>query len=470
MKHINSIKHILYIALSLLSFNTLTAQLSGGGEANPDLKTNKESLKKFQDMRFGMFIHWGPVTLRGEEIGWSRKRSIPAKDYDNLYKEFNPVLYSAEDWVKTAKDAGMKYVVLTTRHHDGFSLWDSQFSDYDMANTPYGKGIVKSLADECRKQGLEFGVYYSVLDWWHNDYPLTRTENSHNGSQGPVRFVPENLDPEVWKKMDSYILYMKNQLRELIELTNPSIIWFDGAWEWPWTHKMGMDLYAYVRGLKDNLVINNRVDKAMAGVDIIDIPNRDRYAGDYLTPEQRVGGFENKSPWETCMTIGEQWAWKPNDKLKSTEECIRTLIQTVGGDGNLLFNVGPMPDGRIEQRQIDRLKEMGDWLKTNGEAVYGTRGGPYLPTKRMASTHKDNKIYLHLFSNEDKKLTLPLPKDIKVKKAYFLTGDAAVKVVQDKQFINISMPDSLPEKIASVLVLELNKPASAIEVFKTTNH
>ena len=195
-----------------------------------------------------------------------------------------------------------------------------------------------------------------------------------------------------------------------------------------------------------------------------------KFAGDYATPEQEVGKFDNKNAWETCMTIAEQWAWKANDKMKSKKECIQTLLQTVGGDGNLLFNVGPMADGRIEQRQIDRLKEMGDWLNINGEAVYGTRGGPYLPTNQMVSTHKDNKIYLHLLNSENKAITLPFVKGVKIRKAYFLDGNTSVQVDQDKESITINLPEALPDSIASVIVLELNKQAGQVAVIKRTNY
>ncbi len=454
---------ILMVAL-LATITMAKAQLSGGGEANPELHTNMETLKEFRENRFGMFIHWGPVALRGTEIGWSRTREVLAEDYDNLYKEFNPILFNAAEWVQTAKQAGMKYIVLTTRHHDGFSLWDSEYSDYDMTNTPYGKGVVKELAEECKKQGLDFGFYYSILDWWHPDYPKTRTATYYE------RNSPENIPMADRGNMVSYVQYMKNQLKELIELTDPSMIWFDGGWEWPWTHEMGMDLYAYLRGLKDDMLINNRIDKALHGMEIKEISNPEDYAGDYQTPEQRVGAFNTDIPWETCMTIAEQWAWKPNDMLKSKKECIQTLLQTIGGDGNLLFNVGPMLDGRIEQRQINRLKEMGDWLNINGEAVYGTRGGPYLPTDYMVSSHKKNKIYLHLFKKEGKDLTLPFPNGVKINKAYFLDVETPIKVTQYKESVNIELPDTLPDEIASVLVLELNKPAAEINVIKRINY
>ncbi len=443
----------------LLHFVTASAQLSGGGEANPDLQTNQKALKVFQDNRFGMFIHWGPVVLRGEEISWSRGKQIPKEEYDNLYKEFNPVLFNAHQWVSAAKNAGMKYIALTTRHHDGFCLWDSQFTDYDMASTPYGKGVVKELVDECKKQGIDFGVYYTICDWQHEDYPVVYPDANYQ-----FHVEKDIADPVVKARMDRYIKFMKNQLKELIDDYDPSFIWFDGEWEWAWTHEMGMDLYAYLRGLKDDLLINNRVDKGRQGMEGTTSSNI--YAGDYATPEQRVGKFDNKNAWDTYMTIATQWAWKANDKMKSKKQCIHTLLQTVGGDGNLLFNVGPMADGRIEQRQVDRLKEMGDWLKVNGEAVYGTRGGPYKPTDYMVSTRKGNKIYLHLLKQPDGSLKLPFKKGTKINKAYFLDGNNSLGFSQKKESIEIGLPDTLPDDIASVIVLELNKPAVDIEVME----
>jgi alpha-L-fucosidase len=191
-----------------------------------------------------------------------------------------------------------------------------------------------------------------------------------------------------------------------------------------------------------------------------------RFAGDFATPEQQVGAFDNQFAWETCMTIGEQWAWKPNDKLKSKKECIHTLLQTIGGDGNLLFNVGPMPDGRIEQRQVEILTEMGQWLSINQEAVYGTRGGPYLPTEKMVSTHKENKIYLHLLSNPGKKLVLSLEEGISVRSARFLQDNTSLEVSRDKETLTLNLPGKLPDEMATVIELTLDRPASKIDPIK----
>ena len=448
----NKFKKLMLFSSLLLGCSAMvSAQTGGGGEANPQLRTHAESLKKFKDMRFGMFIHWGPVALRGTEISWSRGKEVAKDDYDALYKEFNPVLFDAADWVKTAKEAGMKYVVLTTRHHDGFSLWNSKYSGYDMENTPYKKDIVGQIVKECKKQGLVFGAYYSICDWWHEDYPVAYPDEGYE-----FHTEKEITNPKVRQRMERYIGYMKNQLKELIENYDPAFIWFDGEWEWAWTHEMGMDMYKYLRGLKDDLLINNRVDKGRQGM--AGTTKGEKFAGDYGTPEQQIGVFDDQNTWESCITIAQQWAWKPNDKLKSEKECIQTLVQTIGGDGNLLLNVGPMPDGRIEQRQKDRLKQAGNWVKRNSEAVYGTRGGPYLPNDTLVSTRKENKIFLHLLKHPGKNLLLPNSKQVKVKKARFLDGNRALDFRKEKSGIVLELPETLPDSTVSVVVLELAKP------------
>ncbi len=444
--------------ICLVSVVYANAQYSGGGEAHPELPTHRAALENFRDMRFGMFIHWGPVSLKGEEISWSRGREIPKEEYDRLYKEFNPELFNASEWVSVAKAAGMKYIIITSRHHDGFSLWDSQYTEYDMAETPYGKGVLKSLAEECLKQGIKFGTYYSICDWFHPDYPVEYPDPDYSFNE------EKSMDSETEIRMERYIAFMKNQLRELIEDFNTFLIWFDGEWEWAWTHEMGMDMYAYLRQMKDDILINNRVDKGREGME--DKSRNPRFAGDFATPEQNIGTFDNEYAWETCMTMGTQWAWKPNEPLKSTKECIHTLVHTIGGDGNLLFNVGPMPDGRMEQRHVDRLKEMGDWISINQEAIYGTRGGPYLPTQKMVSTHKENKIYLYLLESPGEWLTLPHMKGINILKVYFLQDGSPIHMKREKEMITLTLTDPLPDKVATVVVLEIDRPAADIETIE----
>jgi alpha-L-fucosidase len=432
------------IVLLGIAQSVFSQSIGGGGEANPNLKTNLKALQNWQEMRLGLFIHWGPVSLRGTEIGWSRGREVPISEYDNLYKEFNPSLFNAKEWVKIAKEAGMKYLIITSKHHDGFCIWNSKYTDYDIMSTPFKRDILKELSDECEKQGILFGTYHSILDWYHPHY-TTR----YGGDSRPV----EQSD------MNQYIDYLKDQIKELVQNYGTNILWFDGEWEDSWDHENGMDLYRYVRDLRDDILINNRVDKGRKGMQGMTISKK--FAGDFGTPEQVIGAFHPDIPWESCMTICQQWAWKPNDQMKSLKECIQTLAKTAGGGGNLLLNVGPMLDGRIEQRQIDRLKEIGNWLKKNGESIYGTQGGPFIPTSWMASTHKGNKIYLHLFAWPEKLLKLPKFEKVTITTAQILNG-AKLNFSTINNDVLIQLPEKQPDENNTVIVLQLDKKASEI--------
>ena len=433
-------KIIVYTVLSI----TLLLSCSTEKEAQKKAET---PLSEFMDLKFGMFVHWGPVALRGTEIGWSRGLQIPNEEYDQLYKEFYPSKFNAEEWIKTLKDAGMKYFVITTRHHDGFSLWPSEYSDYNISATPYNKDVLMEMKQACDKHGIMFGTYYSICDWKHPDYPL--------GSPGG-KTKKETGD------MEKFIPYIKGQTRELIEKYDTRILWFDGEWEEPWTHDMGIDLYNYLKGLDPTVLINNRVDKGRKGMEGITISKE--YAGDFATPEQRVGAYDIENPWESCITLCKQWAWKPNDEMKSFDDCIKNLITTVGGGGNLLLNVGPMPDGRIEPRQVKRLKEMGDWLKKYGESIYATKGGPYKPTEKMASTRKGNKIYLHLFNWSDSLLSIPSPGNAKVKSCKVLLGNQ-LKFTKTTTNLLVEIPSELRNEPVLTIELNLNVNALAINSF-----
>ncbi|MDH4201979.1 MAG: alpha-L-fucosidase [Phycisphaerae bacterium] len=413
-------------------------------------KAEPKAIKEWQDMRFGMFIHWGPVSLTGHEIGWSRGRETSIEEYDQLYKKFNPTEFNADEWVKTAKDAGMKYMVLTTKHHDGFCLWPSKYTDYHIGNTPFKCDVVGELAAACKQQGIQFGTYYSVCDWWHPDYPL--------GS-------PRGKSKKAEHNMPRYFEYLKNQTKELIDNYGPlGLMWFDGEWEKPWTREYGNELYAFLKRAQPTLLINNRVSKGrhgMAGT----TKQAHLNAGDFDTPEQRIGGFNRERSWETCMTICKQWAWKPKDKMKSKQECIRTLLQTVGGDGNLLFNVGPMPDGRIEPRQVERLKEMGQWLKQYGDTVYGTRGGPFKPGEWGASTCKENKIFLFVMNwPKEGPLRIPVP-SMKVTNIAIKSG-GTVNVNRTEKAIELDVPADDRNSISTVI--ELTTDGNALQIKPVT--
>lgn len=404
----------------------LAAEPAVAPDAEPWLKPDPAALKRWQEMRFGMFIHWGPVGLTGHEIGWSRGAQTPIAEYDSLYKKFNPTKFNADEWVAVAKDAGMKYMVFTTKHHDGFCMWDTKQTDFNIMNSPFGRDVTKELAEACKRGGIAFGTYHSVCDWHHPDFPLT----SPGG-----KFRREKSDIAAYRR------YFRAQVTELIENYGPLLVmWFDVPQEFDRVE--GSANVRLCRTLQPTIIVNNR---AGGGV------------GDYATPEQRIGGFDMDRPWETCMTICRQWAWKPDDKMKTLPECLHALLRSVGGDGNLLFNVGPMPSGEIEPRQVARLKEMGAWLKQYGESVYATRGGPFKPAKHLVSTRKDRTIYLHILAWPEETLTLPaLP--ARVVSSRVLTGGRA-EVKQTAAGLEINVPKSDRQEIDTIVALEIDRPA-----------
>ncbi len=383
-----------------------------------------EKLEWWKDARFGMFVHWGPVSLKGTEIGWSRGREIPIEEYDNLYKQFNPVNYDAEEWVSVAKEAGMKYIVFTSKHHDGFCNWDTKYTDYNIMNSPFQRDVMAELAAACKNQGMALGFYHSTCDWHHPDFPLT----SPGGS----------VEREV-SNLDRYTEYLKNQSVEIIEKYGPLLVmWYDVP-----------QRFDSIRGQG----VINRIREVQPG---ILVNNRSGARGDFDTPEQRVGSFRNDRPWETCMTIAHQWAWKPDDVVKSTEQCLHSLIRSAGGDGNLLFNVGPRPDGRIEPLQVERLKEMGAWLKDNGFAIYGTRGGPFKPTDWGVSTRKENTIYLHILNLPDDSPEIVIPDFGLEINACTVVGGGALNFSKVNDEIVIDLGNEPMKPINTIVEIEAN--------------
>ena len=341
----------------------------------------------------------------------------------------------------------MKYIVLTTKHHDGFCLWDTKFTDYNIISSPFKRDVVKELSDACKKQGIAFGAYYSVCDWYHPDYPY----GGHHGRS----FKPS-------ANMDRYVCFMKNQLKELLTNYHPvDILWFDGEWGNAWTHQHGKDLYAYLHGLQPDLIINNRVGKNRQGMS--GVSAGDEIVGDYDTPEQKIGAFQMNRPWESCMTISahNRWAWGgPKDGVKSLAACLQMLIRCAGGDGNLLLNIGPESTGAIENRQVERLKEIGAWLVKYSQSIYATRGGPYKPATHVVSTRNGHTIYLHILAWPEEVLKLPaLP--ARIVKSSLLTG-GQLQVSQTDASIEIAVPKSDRQEIDTIVVFQLDKPAIEI--------
>ena len=393
--------------------------------------SKEERLEWWKDARFGMFIHWGPVSLKGTEIGWSRGREIPVEEYDALYKQFNPVKFNAVEWVKIAKAAGMKYIVFTSKHHDGFCMWDTKYTDFNIMNSPFKRDVMKELSEACKKEGIALGFYHSTCDWHNPDFPLT-------SPGGSVKRETSNLD--------RYTEYLKNQSVEIIKNYGPLLVmWYDVPQQFDSIR--GQGVIDHIRKIQPDILVNNRTGAR----------------GDFDTPEQRVGSFQIDRPWETCMTIARQWAWKPNDEVKSLEQCLHSLIRSAGGDGNLLFNVGPKPDGTIEPLQVERLKEMGKWMEKYGYTIYGTRGGPFKPSDWGVSTRKGNKIYLHIlkwFGNSPK-ITLP-DFGMEIKKCSLAGGGKATFSKQKDGYV-IQFDGSLLQPVNTIVEIDVSGNAMNIK-------
>ena len=435
----------------------------------PDYAQHQESAAErdarmawWRDARFGMFIHWGLYAVpagdyngrRSKEIGeWIMSwANIPRAEYEKFAPAFNPVDFNAAEWVRVAKDAGMKYLVITSKHHDGFSMFDSAVTNYDIVDaTPYKKDPMRALADECKRQGITFAFYYSIMDWHHPSQYVDAPGKDPTAGHGQTK-MREGRKQE-------YVDYMKAQLRELVTKYDPAVLWFDGEWVDWWTEEDGQDLYKYVRSLKPSILINNRVGKGRKGMEGLNKSDR-QYAGDFGTPEQQIpaSGLPGVA-WETCMTMNDTWGFKSYDEnWKSPERLIRQLIDAASKGGNYLLNVGPTARGRIPQPSVERLAAMGKWLRVNGESIYGTTASPFasqLPWGR--ATRKAGTLYLHVFdwpaSGE-----LNVPAFEGTVRSARLLGAPGVKVTLEQgkaaSGVTIKVPSQAPDPIASVVVLD----------------
>lgn len=419
---------------------------AGEAAGAPPLSTDPprpfpERLAWWAEARFGVFIHWGPVSLKGTEISWSRANTnpkcpnqgtIPAEVYDNLYREFNPRRFDANTWAGIAKTAGARYMVLTAKHCDGFLLWHSKASDYNIAATPFRRDVCGELSAAARQHGLRIGWYFSPMDWRDPDFRTDRNA--------------------------AFLGRMQAELRELLgNYGRIDLVWFDWDSREPLYDQA--QTYQIVKTLQPRAIINNRLDLGVGSSDRLILSTN----ADYYTPEQQVGAYDDQRPWESCMTLSSrnQWAWGgPDDGVKSFEACLSMLIGCAGGDGNLLLNVGPMPTGEIHPDQVGRLRELGAWLEKYGESIYGTRGGPFKPGDYGASTRKGNTIYLHLRDWAGDELRLPAL-SAKIQRSRVLTG-RSVEVHQSDAGIEISAPSIDQPPLDTIVALELDREAGSI--------
>lgn len=415
--------------------------------------SNVEARRQFQDMKYGMFIHWGLSSTLGDGEWVMNNRNIKAEDYKRLLNVFNPVDFDAAKWVGAAKAAGMKYIVFITRHHDGFSNWDTKQSDWKITNTHYGKDVLKMLADECKKQGLKLGLYYSTLDWYRSDYPY---ETGRTG-KGTGRTQKSNYA--------SYLQFMKNQLTEL--LTNYGdimSIWFDGHWDQTnpeghadrssridWKYE---EIYSLIHKLQPQCMIgNNHHLTPFAGEDF-QMFERD------LPGENKSGlSFQSASndlPLETCETINGSWGYNITDRnYKTVTQVVQLLAGAAGRNANLLLNVGPMASGVIQAEFVDTLAAAGKWLEKYGESIYGTRGGPLTPQSWGVTTQQGQTIYIHLFKQPAEGAILIPGSKLKVKQVRVLGQDAIVKFKITKEGVLIETGNIQLTGPDTVIALEL---------------
>jgi len=419
----------------------ILAIVTGVALAQPYQPTsdNLKSRQWFQDNKFGLFIHWGVYSVLGKGEWVMNNDKITVADYEKLPERFNPTEFNPAEWVAMVKDAGMKYITITSKHHDGFAMWGTKQSDWDIVDrTPYHQDALKMLAGECHKQGVKLFFYHSQLDWHNPNYfPLGRT--------GRTTGRPEGGD---WYK---YLDYMDNQLRELLTgYGDVGGIWFDGMWDKPDADWRLSKTYSLIHSLQPAaLVGSNHHLKPFDGEDF------QMFEKDL--PGGRNSDFNAKSeignlPLETCDTINGAWGYNSTDqRFKSPTQLIQYLVKAAGNNANFLLNVGPMPNGKIQPEFTERLHAMGEWLRANGESIYGTRGGPVKPRPWGVTTQKGGKIYVHVFDWSDELLALPkLPS---VRKAALLSNGKAVEVRQVDVGTLLRLPAGR-DPVDTIIVLE----------------
>ncbi len=402
--------------------------------------TNLAARTWFQDAKFGLFIHWGVYSVLGNGEWVMEQQKITKSDYQKLPAFFNPTEFNANEWVSMAKAAGMKYITITSRHHDGFSMFNTRHSDWNIVQrTPYKKDPLKLLADECHKQGIKLFFYYSELDWYQENYfPL--------GRSGQFTGRPAKGD---WHK---YLDFMDAQLTEL--LTNYGDIagiWFDGWWDKKnadWRLKQTYDL---IHRLQPQCLIGNNHHQAVKEGEDFQMFERDLPGANEsgYSPESSIGHL----PLETCETMNKSWGFNiKDDKYKTTKELIHYLVKAAGNNANFLLNVGPMPNGKIQPEFVDTLQNVGKWMMKYGETIYGTRGGPISPKPWGVTTEKDGKTYVHVLNPVDKVLLLSgFPK--KIGSVSVFGSKTVVKYKQDNFGLAIVLPEVLTEH-DTILVIE----------------
>ena len=440
-----SVVAVTLVSALLISMGVHAAEdvLNPLGEDDAELA---QRMAWFNEARFGMFIHWGAYSVLGGEwqgktikgyaewIRWNGK--ISQADHRKVCEQFNPDHFDADSWVRSARDAGMKYFVITTKHHDGFCLWDSAYTDYDIKDL---SGLdfdpLAELSAACKKYGVRFGTYYSLIDW---EYPTKGAEFLRGGGKA------------------KYVQYMKDQIRELIQKYDTDILWFDGDWKKWWSLEDGADLYAFIRELKPSILINNRVSK------------RNQFKRDFGTPEQATPGMDLGYDWEACWTINHSWGFKKADtNWKSTQELVEKLCDIVSKGGNLLLNVGPKPDGTFPEASTAQLQEIGRWMQVAGEGIYGTDSSEISQPSWGRLTQKGQSLYLHVFNwPAAGKLVLEGVKLQATRASLLGAKEQELRVTSGEKSVEIMLPEQKPAGPAPLIRLEFE---GGLEVFRKSD-
>jgi len=422
----------------LLMFPLLALSLAG--QSYRPAPENLKAREWFQDAKFGMFIHWGVYSVLGDGEWVMHNRKMTIAEYEKLAPKFNPTEFNAAEWVALAKEAGMRYITFTSKHHDGFAMWHTKQSRWNIVDaTPYGKDVIKMLADECHKQGIKLFLYHSHLDWHHPDYyPRGRT--------GQYSGRPESGN---WYR---YLDYLDAQLEELLTNYGPIAgIWFDGWWDKPDADWRLQKTYSLIHRLQPAALIgNNHHRRPFEGEDFQmfekDLPGHNT-AG--FNAEAEIGNL----PLETCDTINRSWGYNAKDnRYKSVSELIHYLVRAAGYNANFLLNVGPMPNGKIQPEFVERLRGMGQWLRENGDSIYGTRGGPIPPRPWGVTTRKNNKVFVHVLDWPDELLAIPDIPNVKTAKAF--PSGTPVTMRRTEGGLLLRLPASLRNPIDTIVVLE----------------
>jgi alpha-L-fucosidase len=420
----------------------LAPSMTTGQSQYQPTKENLAARQWFQDAKFGLFIHWGVYSVLADGEWVMNQKKIPVSEYEKLPPQFNPTEYDPIEWVAMAKAAGMKYITITSKHHDGFAMFDSKLTDWDIIDrTPYKKDVLKALAQECQKQGIKLFFYHSQLDWHHTDYfPRGRT--------GTTTGRPESGE---WFR---YLDFMDGQLKELLTNYGPiGGIWFDGMWDRPDTDWRLSQTYKLIHDLQPSALVGSNHHHSP-------YPGEDFQMFEKDLPGANTAGFNTAEigsiPLETCETMNGAWGYNANDKkFKSTKDLIHYLVRSAGYNANFLLNVGPMPSGKIQPEFVERLKQVGSWLEKNGESIYGTRGGPISPRPWGVTTRKGNKVYLHVLNWQDPVLAMPRLQQ-KVKSAKLLKDGSKVEFLEhDKYGFFIRFAQSARDEYDTIVELEL---------------